>query len=76
MSCFFCKGDMLEETTTHVVEIGSCVVIVRNVPCQKCVQCGEVVLSGNVVKALEEVVNTMKNMMTEVAIVNYPQRIA
>lgn len=76
MKCFFCKGDMAEATTTHVVELGACIVIVRNVPCLKCTQCGEVVLRGNVVHALERIVSTLQNVMTEVAIVNYPKRVA
>ena len=76
MKCFFCKDDMQQGKTTHVVELPGSVVVVRNVPCLKCEQCGEVFLPGNVVKALESIVNTLQNAMTEVAVVNYPDKVA
>jgi hypothetical protein len=44
---------------------------VRNVPCLKCDQCGEVAYIGTVVKQLEKIINSMKTVLTEVAIVNY-----
>lgn len=76
MKCFFCKDDMAEGKTTHVVELQNCVVVVRNVPCLKCEQCGQVFLSGNVVKVLERIVSTLQNAMTEVAVVNYSDKVA
>lgn len=42
MTCFYCKGDMLDSTTTYVEDLGNCIIIIRNVPCSKCSQCGEV----------------------------------
>ena len=76
MKCFFCKDDMKQGKTTHVVELDHCVIIVRNVPCLKCEQCGEVFLTVNVVKKLEGIVNTLRNAMTEVAVVNYSDKVA
>ena len=76
MKCFFCKDDMKQGKTTHVVELDNCVVIVRNVPCLKCEQCGEVFLTGGVTKTLESIVNTLKSAMTEVAVVNYSDKVA
>lgn len=71
MTCFYCKGSMVEATTTHVVEIGECVIIIRHVPCYKCRQCGEVVYTGNVVERLEQITEQLEKTLTEVAIVNY-----
>ena len=76
MKCFFCKDEMTEGKTTHVVELHNCVVVVRNVPCLKCDQCGQVFMSGNVVKALERIVSALQNAMTEVAVVNYSDKVA
>mgnify|MGYP002706283368 CR=1 FL=1 len=36
MTCFYCKGDMLDSTTTYVEDLGNCIIIIRNVPCSKC----------------------------------------
>ena len=71
MTCFYCKGSMVESTTTHVVEIGECVIIIKHVPCQKCIQCGEVVYTGSVVERLEQITEQLEKTLTEVAIVNY-----
>lgn len=71
MTCFYCKGSMVESTTTHVVEIGECVIIIKHVPCQRCRQCGEVVYTGSVVERLEQITEQLEKTLTEVAIVNY-----
>ncbi|MEG2097883.1 MAG: type II toxin-antitoxin system MqsA family antitoxin [Pseudoflavonifractor sp.] len=72
MNCFFCKSDMTEGFTTHVVDMGKCIVIVKHVPCMKCAQCGQVVYTGTVAKALEKIVHTLEVSLTEIAVVNYP----
>lgn len=76
MKCFFCKGQMENSTTTHMIELGRCIVIVRNVPCMKCTQCGEVSLTGVVVKRLEEIGVMLENALTEIAVVNYADNVA
>lgn len=69
--CFFCKGDMLESTTTHVAELDNKILVIRNVPCLKCSQCGEVVYSLKTSKRLEEIIKTLDKLSTEVSILNY-----
>lgn len=38
--CFYCKGDFFDSTTTHVVNYKDCLIMIKNVPCQECKQCG------------------------------------
>jgi len=71
MTCFICKGTMIESTTTYMEDLGNCIVIIKNVPCNKCDQCGEVSYSGSTVRRIENIINTLKDSLTEVAIVNY-----
>lgn len=72
MNCFLCKGNLVESTIKFIVDLGPCVVIVKNVPASVCSQCGEASFSDNVAKQLERIVNTVRNsIMTEVAIVEY-----
>ncbi len=71
MTCFLCKGEMKQGTTTYMEDLGSCIVIIKNVPCNKCSQCGEVSYSGVTVKRIEEIVSQLKNSLTEIAVVNY-----
>ncbi len=55
MTCFFCKGEMKPSTTIHTVQLKNCVVVIKNVPCLKCEQCGEVVLSADTVEKIEHI---------------------
>lgn len=74
MDCFFCGGTLVETTTKFMVDIGQCVVIVKNVPAQVCQQCGEASYSNEVMKRLEKIVEAVKNsIMSEVAIIDYTQ---
>lgn len=71
-TCLLCKGDMSESTTTHLVEFDSNkILIVKNVPCYKCSQCGEVVYSLKVARKLEEITIMVKNSLSEIEVVNF-----
>ena len=77
MTCFYCKGETVETTTKFIVDLGPCVVIVKNVPARVCQQCGETSFSDEVAQRLEEIVNAVKrSIMSEVAIVDYTQQAA
>lgn len=71
MTCFFCKNNMVESTTTHFVDLKNCIVIVKNVPCFECTQCGETIYTDDVAKRLDDIVKTVSNFMTEIAVVEY-----
>jgi len=74
--CFYCKGTLTDGFTTHVTDLGACIIIVKNVPCQTCEQCGEVVYNGVVIKRLEQIVSALKGSLTEIAVVAYSDRAA
>ena len=71
MTCFYCKSEMEESTTTHVEEFGDSVIVIRHVPCYKCKSCGKTAYIGSVIKRLEEITEQFKKSLVEVAIVNY-----
>ena len=77
MNCFYCKGKTVETTTKFIVDLGFCVVIVKNVPARVCQQCGEASFSDEVAKQLEKIVDSVRNsVMSEVAIVEYSRAVA
>ena len=77
MTCFFCKGQTIETKTKFIVDLGNCVVIVKNVPARVCQQCGETTYSNDVAKRLEKIVDAVKrSIMSEVAIIEYTQSVA
>ena len=71
MTCFMCKGDIISSTTTFMVDLGNCIIIVKNVPCFQCSQCGEISYSDEVAKRLEKIVDTLKNTVTEISVIDY-----
>jgi len=76
MRCFFCKGHLSPDTTVHVVNTDKGVIIIRNVPCEKCDQCGETVYTGTIVKQLEAMVSSLHHSMAEVVIVSFANKVA
>ena len=63
--CFFCKGSMKDGFTNYMLDLNGHFIIIKNVPCHKCSQCGEVSYSGATMAKI------LKNTLTEVAIVEF-----
>jgi YgiT-type zinc finger domain-containing protein len=71
-----CKGQYEDKTTTFMVDLGNCIVIVKNVPSQVCTQCGEVSYNNTIAKQLEKIVSSMRTAITEILVVNYSDKVA
>ncbi len=71
MNCFSCKDSLQESTTTYMTEYNGCYIIIKNVPCRKCTQCGEEYLNGITLQKIESIIARLKDLLTEVAIVDY-----
>lgn len=72
MNCFTCGSSHMEETTTIYVEkIRNGILIIKNVPCKKCTQCGEEFFSLAVMKEIEKLSKTAENFISEVMIIDY-----
>ena len=65
---------MLEKSiTTHVVNYKDCIIVIKNVPCLECDRCGEKYYTDDVAEKLEEIIDTAKKMMQEIAVMDYQQ---
>lgn len=71
MMCFLCKGDVEKATTTYMTEYNGCYIIIKNVPCTRCTQCGEEYLNGVTLQKIETILKKVKSMLTELAIIDY-----
>lgn len=70
--CMYCKCETtIVSSTTHVVNYKNCIIIIKNVPCEECEQCGEKYYSDEVAKQIEVLVNAAKQLMQEIAIIDY-----
>ncbi len=72
MTCPLCKGDMKPDMTIHTVQLKNGTVVIKNVPCLKCEQCGEVVLSADTVEKIEHILQTVEKAVAEITVVNFP----
>lgn len=71
MTCFKCKGNMVESTTTDVTDTGNYLIIIRNVPCYKCTKCDEIYYDGTTIKNLEKITALVKSISNEITIIDY-----
>ena len=71
MVCRYCGGDMSGSINTLTATHENTIVVVKNVPCHKCKQCGDVVYSGSVVKRLEQIEDMFEKLLVELAVVDY-----
>ena len=76
MACIFCKGKMEDGQTTHIADADNCVIVIKNVPCKKCVQCGEVTYNILTGERIEQIIKSLKNSLAEVAIIKYTDEAA
>ena len=60
-----------QSTTTHVVNYKNSIIVIKNVPCEECEQCGEKYYTDEVAEQLEKMVNLAKQMMQEIAVLDY-----
>ena len=71
MPCFYCKGDIVPGTTVYTVQIDNTIIVIKNVPCEECEQCGEIEISHDVMLKLDHIINIAKQLMQEVAVIDY-----
>lgn len=72
--CMYCKSkDFFESTTTHVVNYKNCLIIVKNVPCIECDQCGEKFYTDEVAEILDKIISAAKKFTQEISVIDYSQ---
>ena len=71
MKCFLCKGDTVKSTTTYMTAYKNCYIIIKNVPCQKCSQCGEEFINGSTMQKIESIISKLKSMLPEITVISH-----
>ena len=70
--CMLCKCDTVKQsTTTHVVDYSGSVIVIKNVPCEECEQCGEIFYTDEVAARLEKIVNDTKKLLQDLSVLDY-----
>lgn len=72
MKCLSCKsGNMEESTTTYTAVLKNCILIIKNVPCMNCEQCGEVLYNTDILEKIDDIIAMAEKMASEVSIIDY-----
>lgn len=72
MRCACCKIGQMEETkTTYFAQLKDCYVIIENVPCMKCGQCGEVVFRNSIAEKIDDILDDLEKIVSKISIIDY-----
>ncbi len=72
MRCTSCKsGEMFESKTSYFAQLKDCYVIIENVPCMKCRQCGDVVFRNSVVEKIDDILDSLEKIVSKISIIDY-----
>ena len=68
----YCKCETVKPSvTTYVVNYKGCLIIIKNVPCEECEQCGEKYYTDDVAEKLEQITNSAKRLMQEISVLDF-----
>ena len=78
MNCSFCGGNLRQDTTEYIERQDNYIVVIKNVPCEKCAQCGEVYFSNDTVQMIESILDTIQFISSEltVTVIDYQAKVA
>lgn len=60
MKCVFCKGCLEPSTTEYIEKQENYIVIIENIPCRKCTQCGEVYFDDGTMAKIEAILDSLQ----------------
>ncbi len=74
MKCLSCKMEEMEEArNTYFAQVDNCYVIIENVPCYKCRQCGEAYYKSSVLEKIDLLLEKIENVASKIFILDYNQ---
>ena len=76
MNCFMCKGNLEKKKVNYVVDLEDTIIIIKGVPAKVCTQCGEQYFDDETSQNIESIVNKLKDLSTEITIINYKENVA
>ena len=72
MNCLICKSGAMHETTeTYFAKLKTGYLIIENVPCWKCDQCGEVVFSASVLEKIDALIEGLQKVSSKIFLLDY-----
>lgn len=62
---------MEESKTTYFAQLKDCYVIIENVPCMKCSQCGEAVFRNSIAEKIDDILDDLEKIVSKISIIDY-----
>ena len=76
MDCFKCKESLENKKVNYVVDLENTIIIIKGVPAKVCTKCGEKYYDDETSENIEKLVNKLKELSTEITIINYKEKVA
>ena len=76
MNCFMCKGMLEEKKVNYMVDLENTIIIIKGVPAKVCNQCKEQYFDDETSENIEKIVNKLKDLSTEITVINYKESVA
>lgn len=76
--CVLCGGNLEQSTTEYIEKQDNYIVVIENIPCEKCIQCGETYFSDTVAQNIENILSQIQRISSEltVTVINYKNKVA
>jgi len=76
--CIFCKGTLNKGKTDYIENNKNLVILIRDVPCEKCGQCGEIYYDNDTVQVLEKALGKVQHISSEITltVMDYGKNVA
>lgn len=72
MKCLCCKmGGMDEAKNTYFAQLNNCYVVIENIPCYECRQCGDVYYKSSVLEEIDLLLEKIKKISSKIFIMDY-----
>ena len=62
---------MIDSFETYFAKLKTGYVIIENVPCKKCEQCGEILFSASVIEKIEKLIDNIEKISSKIFIFDY-----
>lgn len=76
MNCFMCKGILEEKKVNYMVDLENTIIIIKDVPAKVCAKCKEQYFNDETSENIEKIVNRLKDLPTEITVINYKESVA
>ena len=68
MRCHFCRGNLEKSTTEFMEKMDNFIVVIENIPCEKCSQCGEAYFTDEVAGKIEQILDSIKMISSSLTV--------